>query len=107
MINFFNAGMTNAFLESDFRGLLIADFPEALENCDTGDYKTLTHAERESLDGTKVRVGKRKSNATRELFPSPYDMTKLNMDVKRKNRMQSSNKTSTGFYKTTKESDQE
>lgn len=91
---------SNPYLASEFRGLLISDWDEALNNCDTGDYKTLTSFDKKLL-GNRLAIGKRKSNATRELFPSPYDLTKYNIDsVKklRKNRNFKGHNTAAGFF---------
>ena len=91
---------SNPYLASDFRGLIISDYDEALNNCDTGNYKTLTTFDTKTL-GNRLRIGKRKSNATKELFPSPYDLTRYNMETTkklRKNRNDKNNHTSAGFF---------
>ena len=101
--------VSSPYLASEFRGLLISDYDEALNNCDAGDYKTLTAFDRETLGSTRLRIGKRKSNATKELFPSPYDLTKYNIQ-KAKNlkdfKMGYAHNTATGFYSSTKNTDQ-
>lgn len=88
------------FLASDFRGLLIADYNEALKNWDTADYNTLINTNSTSL--SEIKQVRRKSNATKELFPSPYDLTKFNlegtMSLKKSKGSKMSN-TTTGFYK--------
>ena len=100
--------VSNPYLATEFRGLLISDYDEALNNCDTGEYKTITAFDRESLGGTRLRIGKRKSNATKELFPSPYDLTKYNIE-KAKNlkefKISNAHNTATGFYSSTKNTD--
>jgi len=89
-------------MASDFRGLLIADYNHALNNCDTGNYKTLIQKDKEIIG-----LVKRKSNATKELFPSPYDLTKIKIDNAsraKKAKLAGGSKTSNGFYGSTKES---
>lgn len=78
--------MSNPYLATDFRGLLISDYDEALNNCDTGNYKTLTTFNKDDLGSTRLRIGKRKSNATKELFPTPYDLTKFNVESVKKRK---------------------
>ena len=68
--------MNNLSFANGFKGLLISDYDEALNNCDTAQYKTITTFDRKSLSGTRLRIGKQKSKATKELFPNPYDLTK-------------------------------
>ena len=68
--------VNNLNLANEFRGLLILDYYEALNNCDTGEHKTINTFDRENLSGTRLRIGKRKSKATKELFPNPYYLTK-------------------------------
>lgn len=76
---------SNPYLASDFRGLIISDNDEALNNCDTGNYRTLTTFDTQAI-GNRLRIGKKKSNATKELFPSPYDLTQYNIQTIRKLR---------------------
>lgn len=103
------------FLASEFRGLLYADYQEALNNCDTVSSQlakfgtqTLTNFDKESLASTNFLGSRRKSNATKELFPSPYDLTKYNLSSSLKLRNKSSNKasnTAIGFYSAPKETE--
>jgi hypothetical protein len=98
-----NPDASNPFLASDFRGLLIADYNEALNNWDIG-YRTLTNIQQDRMEGTRIRINKRKSNATNQLFPSPYDMTKFKMSSSarfKKNNQGFANKTASGFFDTT------
>ena len=78
--------ISSPYLATDFRGLLISDYDEALNNCDTGNYKTLTTFNKEDLGSTRFRIGKRKSNATKELFPTPYDLSKFNIQNAKKRK---------------------
>ena len=72
---------TSPYLARDFRGLIISDNDEALNNCDTGNYQTLTSIDDKLTPSSRLKIGKRKSNATKELFPSPYDLTNHNIDT--------------------------
>ena len=97
-------GVSSPFLAADFRGLLITDYNEALNNW-SNNYKTLTKIDKEKLGGTRIRIGKYKSNATKEMFPSPFDLTKHWMNSKMrlsKGKFGISSKTATGFYSTNK-----
>ena len=102
------SGVSSPFLAADFRGLLITDYNEALNNWGN-NYKTLTKIDKEKLGGTRIRIGKFKSNATKEMFPSPFDLTKDWMNSKKrlmKGKFEISSKTATGFYSTNKNSDE-
>ncbi|CAI2364288.1 unnamed protein product [Moneuplotes crassus] len=97
-------GISSPFLAADFRGLLIADYNEALNNCNK-NYQTLTKFDKNSLGSNRIRVGKYKSNATSEVFPSPYDMTKFNMNSTKnlKKNLKITHKTAEGFFSSTKD----
>ena len=93
--------VSNPYLATDYRGLLISDYNEALNNCDTGDYKPLISLDKELLGGSRLRIGKRKSNATKELFPTPYDLTKFNIENIKKRmtvRIGGATNTASKFY---------
>lgn len=93
------SGVSSPFLAADFRGLLLTDYKEALNNCE-GNYRTLSKIEGDGLARTRIRIGKYKSNATKEMFPSPYDLTKFNMshNSKLKKNFKISHHTAQGFY---------
>lgn len=87
--------MTNPFLYSDFRGMLHADYQEALENMDSTHNRNPSMSSKRpftSSDGFQTGMGqnlkgrKKFSESVKEMFPMPEFNTYLSQPTKKKDR---------------------
>ena len=66
----------NPFMHSDFRGLIIPDYQEAVRNCTNGKLSMISGGEKSTLEASlhNCKGRNRKSMTTREVFPIPQRM---------------------------------
>ena len=66
----------NPFMHSDFRGLIIADYQEAVRNCTNGKLSMMSGPEKSTFEASlyNCKGRNRKSMTTREVFPIPQRM---------------------------------